>query len=194
MGNFMHYVFLAGIGNSEPEHWQSIWYRSVGPNGHWVEHVDWDNPVADDWVCDLERCLRSLSGPKVLIAHSLGCLLVAEWAKRHRDQQVVAALLVSLPNAAGPAFPRAASGFAAAVDSRLPFAALMIASSNDPYSSIAYAQRVADQWAIPLIDVGAKGHLNLASNLGEWPEGRTLLEGLISTSAQRMAHVQRRND
>ena len=46
----MTYVFLAGIGNSEAEHWQAIWHRALG--GRWVEHADWDQPRASDcWQC-----------------------------------------------------------------------------------------------------------------------------------------------
>jgi predicted alpha/beta hydrolase family esterase len=176
----MNYVFLAGIGNSDPEHWQSIWFRSWGPSGHWLEHADWDHPVAEEWVRDLERCLRGISGPTVLVAHSLGCLVVAEWAKRHQHPEVKGAFLVSVPDPAGAAFPPEAKGFGAALDGRLPFPAVMVASTNDRYGSIDHARRTADRWGIPLENVGALGHINLASNLGEWQQGRDLLGAFLS--------------
>jgi predicted alpha/beta hydrolase family esterase len=181
----MEYLFLAGIGNSEPEHWQSIWYRSLGPHGHWVEHEDWDNPTAEAWVREFDRALRAVKGPKVLVAHSLACLMVAEWAKQHQDPDIAAALMVSVPDAAGPSFPKQAVGFAHAHEGRLPFAAQMVASANDPYGSVAYARRMADHWRVPLLEVGEKGHINLASKLGEWAEGRALLERLVATATAK---------
>lgn len=40
----------------------------------------------------------------------------------------------------------------------------------------------AKQWAETLgarwVNMGARGHLNAASGMGEWPEGYQLLEGL----------------
>ena len=42
-----------GHGNSEPEHWQSLWHRAT-PGSLWVEHADWDRPTAALWVADLE--------------------------------------------------------------------------------------------------------------------------------------------
>ena len=65
----MNYIFLAGIGNSEPDHWQSIWFRDLG--GRWVEHADWDRPRADDWVADLERALKLL-GPRLYQLYGQG--------------------------------------------------------------------------------------------------------------------------
>src|SRR5690349_20317782 len=124
----MNYVFLAGIGNSEPDHWQSIWFRDLG--GRWVEHADWGRPRADDWVVDLERAMRDVAGPKVLIGHSLGCLLAVEWAKHHRSPDVKGSFLVAVPDAGGPNFPKAAVGFAPATDGPPPLPALVVASTN----------------------------------------------------------------
>jgi predicted alpha/beta hydrolase family esterase len=33
----------------------------------------------------------------------------------------------------------------------------------------------AGQWGSELVNVGAKGHINGGSNLGDWPEGRRIL-------------------
>jgi len=177
----MHYLFLAGIGNSEHDHWQRIWWRSLGPNGHWLEHADWDNPVADTWVDDLERCVGTLFGPKVFIAHSLSCLLVAEWTKRHGAADVAGAFLVAVPDPQGPAFPREAIGFGHALEGGLPFPAVMIASTNDKYGTLAHAQRVSGHWRVPLVSVGEKGHINLASSLGDWPKGRAMLDEFVAS-------------
>src|SRR3954454_14417192 len=103
-------VFVAGIGNSGPEHWQRRWHERI-PGSVWVEHDSWDEPVRDSWVHDLEEALRGVSGARVLVAHSLGCPLVMEWAMEHEDEDVVGAFLVAFPDEHGPNFPSEAVGF-----------------------------------------------------------------------------------
>lgn len=58
---------------------------------------------------------------------------------------------------------------------RLPFASLLIASSNDPYCSLARAKSLATLWGSAFRNLGDAGHINAATGFGEWPEGETLL-------------------
>ncbi|MGK3992155.1 RBBP9/YdeN family alpha/beta hydrolase [Sorangium sp. So ce1024] len=173
-------VFLAGIGNSGPTHWQSHWFRAA-ERAHWVEHADWDNVACATWIAELDAALRSIKGPKVLIAHSLACLLVAEWGKQHSDPDVLGAFLVSVPDPSGPQFPKEAVGFGSPLESRLPVPAIMVASANDPYGSLPYAQRVAAHWGIELVNIGEKGHINAKSELGEWKEGKHLFDHFVGS-------------
>ena len=177
----MHYLFLAGIGNSELDHWQSIWFRALGPKGRWVEHTDWDAPDADRWVADLERAVGALAGPKILVAHSLGCLLAIEWAKRHRDAGVKGSFLVAPPDVDGPSFPKAAVGFGRAAAGMPPLPALVVASTDDPYASFESARAAATAWGAEIANVGRRGHINLASNIGAWDEGRALLDRFVAS-------------
>jgi hypothetical protein len=174
----MTYVFLAGIGNSEAEHWQAIWHRVLG--GRWVEHADWERPRANRWVADLEGVLRATAGKKILVAHSLGCLLAVEWARRHHDPQLLGSFLVAPPDPCAPCFPTSAVGFAPPGDGKPPLPALIVASTTDPYASLASARDAAACWGAALADVGARGHINLASNVGAWDEGRALLAGFVA--------------
>jgi hypothetical protein len=174
----MNYIFLAGIGNSEPDHWQSIWFRALG--GRWVEHADWSCPRAADWVADLDRDVRALAGPKVLIGHSLGCLLVVQWAKRHHDADVKGSFLVAPPDVGGPNFPKSAVGFERATDGIPPLPALVVASTNDPYASLASARSAAKAWGAAIASVGERGHINLASSIGAWAEGRALFDRFLA--------------
>jgi uncharacterized protein len=173
-------VFLAGIGNSGPTHWQSIWFRAAKP-AHWVEHADWDTVSCARWVEELNSALASISGPKLLVGHSLGCILALEWAKRHHDPDVAGAFLVAVPDVEGPKFPAEATGFASAIGAHLPFPAIMIASSNDPYSTPEYARELAAQWKIELVPIGDRGHINADSQLGEWPEGKQIFENFAAS-------------
>lgn len=167
-------VYVAGIGNSGPAHWQFLWYDRE-PGGVWVEHSTWDEPVRDVWLQELDTTLRAVAGPKVLIAHSLGCTLVTEWAARHVDENVVGAFLVAVPDVHGPQFPAEAVGFDRAEYRPLPFRTVVVASEDDPYATFGHSAEVAAALGAELVGVGSRGHINAASGLGDWSEGRTLL-------------------
>jgi predicted alpha/beta hydrolase family esterase len=98
-------VFLAGIGNSESEHWQRLWYHSLAP-GLWVEHDDWDHVSRDRWVAELDAAMQRSTNQKILIAHSLGCLLAVEWLRDHRAEGLLGAFLVAPPDVRGSRFPK----------------------------------------------------------------------------------------
>ncbi|MEF9672270.1 alpha/beta fold hydrolase [Pseudomonas sp. PCH446] len=76
------WLFLAGIGNSGPTHWQRHW-EAEHPNTLWLEHRDWDSPSRDEWVGELQQLLSTCQRPVVVVAHSLGCLLLLEWAAEY---------------------------------------------------------------------------------------------------------------
>ena len=176
------YVFLAGVNNSGPDHWQRQWLDRVG-KGVWVEHEEWDYPDRDAWVSDLQKTVWKLSGPMVFVAHSLGCLVTAEWAIEHNDPAVRAAFLVAAPDPYGDAFPPDAGGFGASTTARLGFPSVVVASRNDPYSTIDFAQKAAETWGSEFIDLGEQGHINAASGLGAWDEGWQLLQDFLKQKA-----------
>jgi predicted alpha/beta hydrolase family esterase len=177
------FVFLAGIRNSEPEHWQRHWYRSRA-DALWVEHDDWECVSRDRWVAELDATVASRRKPTVLIGHSLGCLLAAEWLREHPTSAVVGAFLVAPPDVSAAGFPCSVLGFRPPEASRLgtlPCPAMVVASTSDPYASIEYARTVACHWGAALVDVGDRGHINLASGLSDWPEGKTLFERFVGS-------------
>ena len=69
-------LILPGWQNSDPDHWQSRWERNHGYLR--VEQHDWQRPLRGDWIARLEEVLLDCSQPAVLVAHSLGCLAVAD--------------------------------------------------------------------------------------------------------------------
>ncbi|MDH6146448.1 MULTISPECIES: RBBP9/YdeN family alpha/beta hydrolase [Paraburkholderia] len=168
-------VFVVpGIGSSGPLHWQSVW-QAAYPDWQRLAVADWDYVVCNDWVSALEGQLAANARETVIVAHSLGCLAVVHWAARYA-RTIRGALLVAVPDPASPAFPRVAtSGFAPLPSERLPFPTTVVSSINDPYGSFDHARVCAMAWGSELVEVGAKGHLNADSNLGDWPEGFQLL-------------------
>jgi predicted alpha/beta hydrolase family esterase len=168
-------LVVPGIGNSGPTHWQSVW-QTTQPHWHRLQVDDWDRVDCDDWVSAIERQMALLGKEAVIVAHSLGCLAVVHWAARHAPR-IRGALLVAVPDPAASAFPiTAASGFSPLPRERLPFPTTVVASANDPYGTVDHARTCAAAWGSELAEVGARGHINSASGLGDWPEGYRLLE------------------
>lgn len=166
-------LLLPGIGGSGPDHWQSHWERT-DPDMTRFAPSDWERPELADWCEALDRAVKSLDRPPILVAHSLACLLVAHWAAA-RGTPVAGAMLVAVPDPSGLAFPDEAQSFAQVPEQPLPFPSLIVASANDPYGTVDHNKRRAGQWGSRLIALGPLGHINAGSNLSDWPEGRDIL-------------------
>lgn len=171
-------LIFPGIGNSGPGHWQSLWQPAY-PQVHRIDLADWESAERAVWVTALDRQLATLGPESVIVAHSLACLAVAHWAA-DAPRPIAGAFLVTVPDPAGPSFPVSATGFSPVPMRPLPFASLMVASGNDPYSSLGHARACAAAWGSRLVAVGDQGHINTASGHGDWPEGRALLDGFLS--------------
>ncbi len=171
-------IMLPGIGGSEEEHWQTRWERA-DPAIVRLAPRSWNKPELTDWIAALERAVSTGAERPVLVAHSLACLLVAHWAK-HTRKRIAGAFLVGVPDPAGPRFPVQASTFREVPEDRLPFPALVIASTDDLYGTSGYARNRAHRWGAGFIELGAFGHISAASGLGDWPQGRALLEAFCA--------------
>lgn len=169
-------LIIPGIGNSGPEHWQSRW-ESAEAGFVRVHQRDWDHPVCAEWVAAIESAVRSAGPAAVLVAHSLGCLALAHWAVSAHSP-LRAALLVAVPDPAGANFPPVAIGFAEPPMQPLGFASTVVVSTDDPYGSAEQSARLAQVWGSRLVNIGACGHINAASGLGDWAFGRALLTDL----------------
>lgn len=178
------FLTLPGWQGSEPAHWQSRWERLHGCTR--VEQHDWMHPLRGDWTARLQDVVLAQPGPVLLVAHSLGCLLAAWWAAHSAQaQRVAGALLVAPPEIERDDLRQAIPGWAPPARQRLPFASIVVTSSDDPYARSAYTARLAQDWGATLYSVGARGHINAASGLGDWDEGWRLLQSLLPTPAAR---------
>lgn len=175
-------LLLPGWQNSGPGHWQTLWEQQHGFVR--VEQHDWMRPLRGDWNARLEEVLLAQSAPVVLVAHSLGCALVAAWAAHSRNTgRVRGALLVAPPELERDDLRGMLPGWAPMARQRLPFASVLVASSDDPYGSLAHAQGLAQAWGSRFVDAGPRGHLNAESGLGDWPEGLAWLQSLQTPQA-----------
>ena len=175
-------LLLPGWQNSGPGHWQSRWENLHGYRR--VEQHDWLQPRRGDWCARLEEVNLATPisrGPLTLVAHSLGCLLVAAWAAHSLNtHRVRAALLVAPPDTTDPAIATMIPGWAASPGSamlqKLPFNNQVMASRNDPYCPWHQALAFAQTWGSnACIDCGLAGHLNTDSALGDWPQAHDFL-------------------
>ncbi|WP_424213521.1 RBBP9/YdeN family alpha/beta hydrolase [Streptomyces sp. BI20] len=171
-------LYLAGIDDSGPGHWQRHWYEAETGPAHWVGHASWSAPDLAAWGPDLDAALAAVPGPVRVVAHSLGCTLLASWARTAAPAELARirdAFLVAAPDPTGPHFPTTATGFPTDAYARpLPFPTLLVTSSDDPYADLAHAARAARGLGAELREVGPLGHVNAASALGDWPTGRAL--------------------
>uniref|UniRef100_E6PV60 Putative Alpha/Beta hydrolase n=1 Tax=mine drainage metagenome TaxID=410659 RepID=E6PV60_9ZZZZ len=182
-------LLLPGWQGSGPEHWQSRWEALHGDLR--VRQHDWDTPLRGDWICQLEEAVNQAPGPVLLAAHSLGCHLVAGWvaaspnfspSSNNRAGRVLAALLVAPPDLTRADLPPALHSWTSHPLQRLPFPAHLLSSSDDPFCSTQAAARMAATWGARHTDVGALGHINSASGLGDWPQGRAWLQELAAAA------------
>jgi len=171
-------LIVPGIGNSGPKHWQTVW-EGRHPRWRRVVQRDWDHPDCDEWVRAFAAAVAACAVPPLIIAHSIGCLVVAHWASRSAVP-IRAAFLVAVPDPDGPGFPSAAKGFAPLPLAPLHCSSVVVASTDDPYGSVLHAQRCAAAWGSACVSIGGAGHINAESHLGAWPEGFTVLTRLIA--------------
>ena len=170
-------LLLPGWQNSGPAHWQSRWEALHGFRR--VEQGDWLWPRRGDWMARLDEVVQGDDTPVVLVAHSLGCHLVAAWAAHSKHTASVrAALLVAPPDPEREDTPPNLYNWRPIVRQRLPFTSLVVASSDDPYCGLARASGLAADWGSAWCLLGALGHINGDSHLGDWPEGLALLQSL----------------
>lgn len=177
-------LLVPGGGGSGPDHWHSHW-AALDPQIDRVVQRDWEAGTRAEWVATLDRAIQADQRPTVLVPHSLGCLTAAEWAARHRGP-VVGALMVAPADvhdswadsaaARGPLY----RSFRPVPMHPLPFPSLLVASTDDPLLSRRRAQALADAWGSELQTVGSLQHIGSESLLGDWPQGRALLDRLVA--------------
>jgi uncharacterized protein len=175
-------LLLPGWLNSDAAHWQSRWETLHSHRR--VEQDDWLWPRRGDWMARLDEVLLADPAPAVLVAHSLGCQLVAAWAAHSQHTaRVQAALLVAPPDTERADMPPNLFNWHPIVRVRLPFPSELVYSEDDPYCAPARSLGMATDWGSGPVAIGARGHINGDSGLGDWPVGITLLNTLMARAA-----------
>lgn len=176
-------LILPGLNGSPEGHWQHYWTED-DPHAEMVEQEDWSQPRLVDWLHNLEARLAAGRPGVILVAHSLGCSLVAALSGRPSASHVGGALLVAPadPDALTDRHPTT-SEFGRGHGTPLPFASVLVASRDDPFMTFAAAERQASTWGSAFFDLGNAGHVNIASGFGRWGDGLVLADGMRKGSA-----------
>lgn len=177
-------LIVPGLNGSGQGHWQREWAER-DPASKLVEQDDWSRPVLSEWLHALEAHIESAPGV-VLVAHSLGCALVAALAQRPAASHIAGALLVAPADlgALSLSVP-SIEAFERHSRARLPFPSILVASRNDPFMTLEGARAHAARWGSALVDIGHAGHVNVASGFGHWPDGFVLADGLRGRAPAR---------
>ncbi len=172
-------LVLPGLNNSGPKHWQTIWEQGEASFRR-VQQKDWVTPQLSDWIEGISREVVRARPPIVFAAHSLGCIALAHWTQNASPEllnRTKGALLAAPADVDRPECAEPIRNFRPIPRGALPFASIVVASSDDPYTPVARAREFAGFWGSRFVDIGPADHI--ATNLGDWPEGKRLLRTLI---------------
>jgi predicted alpha/beta hydrolase family esterase len=188
------FLILHGWQGSGPDHWQSWLAERLTAAGEDVRYPDLpepDHPRVEEWAQALHEQLADMPGERVVLCHSLACLLWAHAAAKIADERPADRVLLVTPPCPVSPIPEAKSFYPTPLDAEAVRASAhelrVVATDNDPYCP-AGAER---SFARPLnaeVDVlpGA-GHVNPEAGFGPWPAveawcrrpGPTASDGLL---------------
>jgi len=168
------YLIVPGWHGSEADHWQSHWHDTL-PGAHRVEQRDWIEPKLQDWVEALDKKIRALDGKQILlVAHSLGCITVAHWA-RTADSSLLSriggALLVAPADVERDNAALALRNFGPVPLEHLPFASVVVGSTNDTAASAERVILFGRAWGAKITMLTNAGHINVRSGHTKWEAG-----------------------
>lgn len=170
----MHYLIVPGLNNSDEKHWQTFWEKSL-QNTSRVKQRDWDHPQRDEWVQALGDTIQKLDKDTIIIAHSLGVATTVIYLTQNQGKiplNLKGAFLVSPSDIDNI---EVIKSFAPMPLEKLPIPACVVASENDPFVSMERAEFFASAWGVKLFNAGKLGHINSATDLREWEQGRAFL-------------------
>ena len=177
-------LVVAGHGGSGADHWQKRLIAKL-QSAQLVEQDDWLYGSLETAVDILCEAVAATTKPVVFVAHSAGCVLIAHAVpKLHQaglvDRLKGAYLVVPTAQAALSQLEGIDPAFKDIPREPLPFPSILVASSNDPHSTLEESSDLALAWGSQLVEAGAAGHINADSGHGPWPEGMMRFAGFLS--------------
>ncbi|MDX6703868.1 MAG: serine hydrolase [Baekduia sp.] len=196
-------LILHGWQGSGADHWQT-WLagrlRDAGAHVQYPELPDCDVPCPDRWGGALHREVRALAkgdGERVVICHSLGCVLWLREAAAIRPEHRVDRVVLVAPPCPGAKVAELARFYPTGADKAAIDAAAghtrLVCTDDDPYCP---GRGAAQHWGAPLeLDIDllpGAGHLNTESGYGPWPEMEAWALGAVPSLAPRASVGQAR--
>lgn len=81
-------LIVSGLGDSEKDHGQTHWEKDLLNCSRVVQH-DWEQPAASYWLATLCEVVERSNPHILLVAHSLGCSLVAYFEAKPLAKKVI---------------------------------------------------------------------------------------------------------
>ncbi|MFL6028888.1 MAG: RBBP9/YdeN family alpha/beta hydrolase [Gaiellaceae bacterium] len=168
------FLILHGLEGSGPDHWQTWLAGRLRERGERVRYPDLPDPFdpkPDEWLAALQPELNALEGERIVLCHSLGCLLWLLNARAGATDVADRVLLVAPPctDEVEPVVRFKADGVSAADVERAAQRTRMLWSEPDPYcpssAAVAFDGLFKDARLIP-----DRGHLNADAGFGPWPD------------------------
>jgi predicted alpha/beta hydrolase family esterase len=171
------FLILHGIENHRPpEHWQFLLAAQLVERGYEVRYPalpEPDAPELEQWLSTLQLELAALRGQqRVVVCHSLACLLWFHAAERGIGSPVDRLLLVSPP--ASEHVPDGGASFrldtfdADAVRSSVNGDIAIVCSDADPYNPAGAQSLYGDPLDVSATIVEGAGHITPGTGFGPW--------------------------
>jgi predicted alpha/beta hydrolase family esterase len=172
------FLILHGIQNRRPpQHWQFLLAGRLVERGHEVRYPALPEPDAPElelWLSVLQSELAELeSEQRVVVCHSLACLLWFHAAQRQTGDPVDRLLLVSPP--ASERVPDSGSSFrlesfdAQAVRASVTGEISIACSDDDPYNPIGAQSLYGDPLNLTATIIAGARHITPDAGYGPWP-------------------------
>lgn len=173
-------LLLHGWQGNSPGHWQTWLAEQLDERGEHVQYPDLpdcDQPCPDRWGARLHAELNRLAaepGERVVIAHSLGCVLWLREAHNISPAVRVDRVALVAPPCPNSRVPELAGFYPTGVEREAVHAAatetVLICSDDDPYcpgeaADVYWAARLG----IERVLLPGAGHINVESGHGPWP-------------------------
>lgn len=172
-----NYFIIPGYGGSGTKHWQT-YFEQLGDNFQRIAQKDWDAPNIQEWAANIDKAISEYNPENVvLVAHSLGCPTLAYWAKNYQ-RKIKGALLVAPPDVDLLQDKLKVTLFDSIPTEKIRFKTIVVASTNDQWSTIDKANQNAESWGSNFVNIGNAGHINDLSGYGEWEQGIEILKRL----------------
>ena len=179
------YLIVHGWQNRRPpEHWQHWLALQLEAAGHTVSYPQLSDPDAPSlavWKREIREHYAALTGPVIVICHSLACLA---WLALLDDPEPPAPTklaLVAPPSAGVIKKNRPVAEFAWKPKTMLLNAgkSVLIASDNDPFCPKGATTEFAEHFDAEYVVLHDAGHINIQAGFGPWSQ---MLEWALADS------------
>ncbi|MFW0179727.1 RBBP9/YdeN family alpha/beta hydrolase [Rothia sp. CCM 9418] len=175
----MKFLLVPGYMNCTPGHW-SRWLSETYQDFITVEQDDWAHPIREQWLQQLHHTITHITEPLFLIGHSCGGALIAQWAEEYGQEThsapVLGGILVAPADVESATLYPDIKAQSPLPSGKLPLPLHIIASTNDPNTTVERSKEFAQRWGTTLEFVKDGGHLDTPDGFGQWPYLAHLIE------------------